>query len=449
MDSTVWSDLGHGSQFDLNDLEGTFTLENTVADVKTPAKPSQKKQNVATLLDINRANHTAIMLARIKMSLPDIRNAIVELDDNKLGIDDLRAMTRYLPTPDEVARIKDHGDVSKLAKADQYFAQIISIPRLSERLNCMVYRRKLELDIEELRPELEHLRNASKELRASLRFKRVLQAVLAVGNALNTSTFRGGAQGFQLDALMKLKDTKTTKGGPTCPTLLHYLARLLLRTDPSLTTFIDELPNLEAAARLSVDTIMQTVDAFQLGLQKIRNEIEKLRQIQSISSNDRFIVVMEPYVSEQAPRVEALKNMAATLRGELQLLLIYYGENANSPEAPKYEDFFGMIASFSSSLQKCALEVHEAEQRQLKAAAKLKPKKGPLGVPQARAIESSSAAAAPGKRSIGRGEVDQAIRSIRAGIRTAKRQAAADQRVVSKIFLDGGTAARHSRLYES
>ena len=49
------------------------------------------------------------------------------------------------------------------------------IPRLSERLDCMIYRRKLELDIEELRPELDHLKIACRELRTSPRFKKVLQ----------------------------------------------------------------------------------------------------------------------------------------------------------------------------------------------------------------------------------------------------------------------------------
>jgi diaphanous 1 len=46
-----------------------------------------------------------------------------------------------------------------------------------------------------------------------------------------------------------MKETKTVKGGPECPTLLHYLARVLLRTDPLLVTFIEDLPHLEAAAR--------------------------------------------------------------------------------------------------------------------------------------------------------------------------------------------------------
>ena len=43
----------------------------------------------------------------------------------------------------QVTRLKDFGDVSKLAKSDQYFSQIMTIPRLAERLECMLYRRKL------------------------------------------------------------------------------------------------------------------------------------------------------------------------------------------------------------------------------------------------------------------------------------------------------------------
>lgn len=55
---------------------------------------------------------------------------------------------------------------------------------------------------------------------------------------------------------MKLKETKTARGGPDCPTLLHYLARVLMRTDPSLVTFIEDLPNLEPAARGELDTLL-------------------------------------------------------------------------------------------------------------------------------------------------------------------------------------------------
>lgn len=47
----------------------------------------------------------------------------------------------------------------------------------------------------------------------------------------------------------QMKETKTAKTTSDCPTLLHYIARVLLRTEPKLTLFIEELPNLEPAAR--------------------------------------------------------------------------------------------------------------------------------------------------------------------------------------------------------
>jgi hypothetical protein len=89
----------------------------------------------------------------------------------------------------------------------------------------MLYRRKLELDVEEIRPELNIVRNATQELKSSLKFKQVLQVsrqlralstklicisqgVLTVGNALNNSSFRGGARGFQLEALLKVRPTQ-------------------------------------------------------------------------------------------------------------------------------------------------------------------------------------------------------------------------------------------------
>jgi len=46
----------------------------------------------------------------------------------------------------------------------------------------------------------------------------------------------------------QLRETRTGKGA-TCPTLLHYLAKVLLRTDPRLVLFHEDLPSLEAVAR--------------------------------------------------------------------------------------------------------------------------------------------------------------------------------------------------------
>jgi hypothetical protein len=53
--------------------------------------------------------------------------------------------------------------------------QMITIPRLGERLSCMMTRRRFEMDLEELRPELSILRNAADEVKASSKLKAVLK----------------------------------------------------------------------------------------------------------------------------------------------------------------------------------------------------------------------------------------------------------------------------------
>jgi diaphanous 1 len=56
-------------------------------------------------------------------------------------------------------------------------------------------------------------------------------------------------------------------------------------------------------------------------------------------------------VQDVKDNITSLKKAGTTLEAELRSLLAYYGENADSTEAMKPEDFFGLIMSFSSSLQ--------------------------------------------------------------------------------------------------
>lgn len=78
----------------------------------------------------------AIMLSRIKLTPVDIRKALLKIDDEALSVDDLKAMERQMPTMEEVTRLKDFGDISKLAKADQFFYQVcLGLTMTSARCN--------------------------------------------------------------------------------------------------------------------------------------------------------------------------------------------------------------------------------------------------------------------------------------------------------------------------
>lgn len=113
-----------------------------------------------------------------------------------------------------------------------------------------------------------------------------------------------------------MKDTKTAKASPECPTLLHYVARVLLRSDPSVVTFIEDMPHIEAAARgwffhpktlrtmlisftVSVQTITTSVQALSTGLTQLQEEIKQLQRMR-LPPEDRFISVMQVRIIDLA-----------------------------------------------------------------------------------------------------------------------------------------------------
>ncbi|KAJ8487756.1 hypothetical protein ONZ45_g14224 [Pleurotus djamor] len=395
--SSFWIEKPVDISFKMDDLEDTFTLENAPSTPSKVTSPSSKK-NITTLLDITRANN----------------------------VDELKAISRQLPTQDEMNRIRDFDDVSKLAKSDQYFSQIMTIPRLAERLECMLYRRKLDVELDELCCELQEIRSVANDVRSSSKLKHILQAVLTVGNALNGSTFRGNAKGFQLDTLTKTK---------------IY--------DPSM---------------WPQDTMMQTQSSLISGLGQVKSEISQLKGVRTSLEGDRFVFVMQPFVDETSPKIDKLRLMGDSVNNQIKSLLAYYGESSDSAEALKPEDFFGLISAFYSSLQKCATEVLASDDHLQQQLAKSQPtiqepepqaEKASIQFHNRRIISqplmkytqtvkellndstTSSSYLQPSaqQKSIGRGDFDNALKSMRTGRR---RERPTRDRPLSKIFLDGG-----------
>ncbi|CAI2175942.1 18087_t:CDS:10 [Funneliformis geosporum] len=407
VNNTVWKDI-QDEDIPLNTNELDELFSKTVAVTSENGIKVSVKATVTTLLDFNRANNIAIMLARIKMPYSEIKNAILELDDEKLSVENLRSIKQYVPNSEEIELVKEYdGDLSTLGNAENYFREIMIIPRMSERLNCMIFRRRFEIEVQELLPEITMLHDAYEDLKNSPKFKKLLKTVLAIGNYLNAKSFRGNASGFQLDALLKMRDTKATENNSKgTATLLHYLAFTIESNQKELITFMDELPHLEAAARVSVVTVMSSVTSLVTGVSQIKEEMRVLKRIRLITVNDRFLEVMDDFVKQVESTIQRIQETATNLDNELKQMLIYYGED---PKSIKPEDFFGLIVSFSSSIMKARKENEDARKKTNK-----KPS-------DAISIASSNDA---------QGDFDDAIRELRSGLKRNR------GRPVSKVFLE-------------
>ncbi|GAA6056774.1 hypothetical protein JCM3770_006127 [Rhodotorula araucariae] len=446
--ASVWL-KSDAAPLELVDLEKEFAIGPALGrELKTETKV-KKNQATQTLLSESRARNVGVMLARMRLPHAVVRDALLQLDDAKLSVDNLKAIKHNAPTADEIEMLRAFdGDVKTLATPDQYFLELSVIPRLPERLAAMLYRRRLDMEMEELRPDLAILRAASDELRSSKRFQTLLKTVLAIGNTLNGGTFRGGAAGFSLDSLLKLQDVRAASPSVATPTLLHYLVRVVRRQNPSLLSFLEEIPHVEAASRVSSATVHDTVQSLVAGVAQAKAELDVLKSIATLSPQDRFIPVMDQFIRHATPAMEALRSHAQSVSDELRDLLLFFGED---PKESKPEALFDLVAQFASLLRRADVEVQAADAKAeaaMQKAASLQPMRVPDPTPPpSSTLQPYSDSPSPtsallcssssgGGNSLGRGQFDTAIRDLRNGVLSRRQRSTADRdRPLSRIFL--------------
>ena len=125
-------------------------------------------------------------------------------------------------------------------------SQISEIPRLEQRLGCMIFKRTFTEKVTELRPNLDAVTKASKALKSSKSFHKILEIILLLGNYMNGTGRSGGALGFKLAAINKLVDTKSANNKMT---LLHFIADTVEAKFPEVIKFVEELVDVDAASK--------------------------------------------------------------------------------------------------------------------------------------------------------------------------------------------------------
>lgn len=123
---------------------------------------------------------------------------------------------------------------------------------------------------------------ACKELRNSRLFLKLLEAVLKTGNRMNDGTFRGGAQAFKLDTLLKLSDVKGVDGKTT---LLQFVVQEIIRSEGIRAARVAResrsFSSIKSNDFLEVDSPDVEEKYCSLGLQVVSglgNELENVRK---------------------------------------------------------------------------------------------------------------------------------------------------------------------------
>ncbi|KFD64862.1 hypothetical protein M514_01679 [Trichuris suis] len=313
-----------------------------------------KETTEINLLDAKRSINVNIFLKQFRGGVAELANSIRANKAEDIGAEKLRSMIKILPEPDEVETLNAFtGDRGKLGDAERFFLHLLEIPNYRLRVEAMLLKTEFASIVEAIKPSVDVMIKAAKELMKNNALPELLYIVLLVGNYLNTGAYSGNAFGFRLVSLWNLFELRANRPDVT---LLHCVAAEAERKNTALLLFSEQLPNLQKASKLSMDALTADYRCLQERIAQATAQVTKCDNEQLFNEISQFL--------ESAKK--ELKTVDSSLK-QLEQLRVQVAEFFCEEVQPfKLEECFKVIASFQSRFAQAVQENAERKSRDLK-----------------------------------------------------------------------------------
>ncbi|GAB2258773.1 hypothetical protein Droror1_Dr00014933 [Drosera rotundifolia] len=395
--SMVWDQLKSGSfVFNEEMIETLFGYNAT-----EKSKPEQNKElstrdppvQFIQIIDPKKAQNLAILLRALNVTNEEVRDALQE--GKELPTELLETLLKMAPTTEEELKLRLYsGELSLLGPAERFLKMLVDIPFAFKRLEALLFMSTVPEDVAMVKESFTTLEFACKELRGSRLFLKLLEAVLKTGNRMNVGTFRGGAQAFKLDTLLKLSDVRGTDGKTT---LLHFVVQEIIRSegiraaralreshslssvksDELLEDAEDDteehyralglqvvsglggqLENVKKAACLDADTLTSTIAKLGNSLIKTRNFLNK--DMQNIDEGTEFRKTLKDFVQHCEVDLKWLLEEDKRILNLVKNTADYFHGNSGKEEGLR---LFVIVRDFLIMLDKACREVRDNPMR--------------------------------------------------------------------------------------
>nr|XP_037845123.1 protein diaphanous homolog 2 [Chlorocebus sabaeus] len=209
--------------------------------------PTKKKVKELRILDPKTAQNLSIFLGSYRMPYEEIRNIILEVNEDLLSEALIQNLVKHLPeqkTLNELAELKNEYD--DLCEPEQFGVVMSSVKMLQPRLSSILFKLTFEEHVNNIKPSIIAVTLACEELKKSESFNRLLELVLLVGNYMNSGSRNAQSLGFKINFLCKIRDTKSVDQKTT---LMHFIADICEENYRDILKFPEELEHVESASK--------------------------------------------------------------------------------------------------------------------------------------------------------------------------------------------------------
>uniref|UniRef100_A0A8C2KVS2 Dishevelled associated activator of morphogenesis 1b n=1 Tax=Cyprinus carpio TaxID=7962 RepID=A0A8C2KVS2_CYPCA len=361
LEGTVWADIDDSKVFkilDLVDIEKTFSAYQRQQKEAEDDALSSKKVKELSVIDGRRAQNCNILLSRLKLSNEEIKRAILTMDEQEdLPKDMLEQMMKFVPEKCDVDLLEEHKhELDRMAKADRFLYEMSRINHYQQRLQSLYFKKKFAERISEIKPKVEALTKASKEVLHSRNLKQLLEVVLAFGNYMNKGQ-RGNAYGFKISSLNKIADTKSSIDKNI--TLLHYLITILEKKYSKVMLFSEELQSVPEAAKVNMTELEKEINHLRSGLRSVESELEFQKKSPQ-QYGDKFVSVVSQFITVASFSFSDVEDSLSEAKELFLKAVKHFGEDADKMQP---DEFFGIFDQFLQSFAEARQENENMRRR--------------------------------------------------------------------------------------
>uniref|UniRef100_A0A8C1ZIN2 Dishevelled associated activator of morphogenesis 1a n=1 Tax=Cyprinus carpio TaxID=7962 RepID=A0A8C1ZIN2_CYPCA len=341
---TVWLDLDDirvFKQLDLEDIEKTFSAYQRQQKESEDDTVTSKKVRELSVVDGRRAQNCNILLTKLKLSNEEIKRAILTMDEQEdLPKDMLEQLLKFVPEKSDVDLLEEHKhELERMAKADRFLYEMSRINHYQQRLQSLYFKKKFAERIAEIKPKVEALSKASKEVFQSRNLQQLLEVVLAFGNYMNKGQ-RGNAFGFKVSSLNKIADTKSSIDKNV--TLLHYLITILEQKYPKVSLIHEDLRDVPEAAKVNMTELEKDINNLRTGLKSVETELE-YQKSQPQTNGDKFVSVVSQFITVAGFSFSEVEDSLQDAKDLFEKAVKHFGEDATRMQP---DEFFGIFDQF-------------------------------------------------------------------------------------------------------
>ncbi|KAG0026509.1 hypothetical protein BGZ81_006308 [Podila clonocystis] len=396
-----------------------------VAKVTEYREPRASKKNKEILiLEQRRAHQINIMLGGMKHTYPEIRDAILRMDEEFMTLVQLTSLLKFVPDAEETGKLLEYKDASDdvkvtLGRAEAFFVEVLKIERYQQRLEGLKFKITFQSLLDGVNEAIAAVTTASRNLKDAKYFKELLNLILMLGNYMNGSGHNGGAFGFKIASINKLVDTKASNAPGM--TLLHFLTNITESTLPDLLQYQNEISACGEACRVSLPELLSDFNLIKSKLKEFKAELgSHYANGYKSCPEDRFLEVMEPFVEAAEYAFSYAETAMVEMDGCYKDCVKFFGEE---PSIIKPDEFFGIFKTFMASFEKARDDnrkqrEREAQREKVKKAARMRQeaiaaKRNRLQVPDINGDGSTSDVDGGGNDD--KGMMDSLLESLRNG----------------------------------